>query len=52
MNFGILIFPEVEELDFVGPWEILGMWGKHAGGPESRLIVAESPRRSRAQRVW
>ena len=42
MNFGILIFPEVEELDFVGPWEILGMWSKFAGGPENRLIVAES----------
>ena len=42
MNAGILIFPDVEELDFVGPWEILGMWGQHAGGPEERLIVAQS----------
>jgi len=42
MNFGILIFPDVEELDFVGPWEMLGMWGKFAAGPEQRFIVAQS----------
>ncbi len=42
MNFGVLIFPEAEELDFVGPWEMLTMWSKHAVGPETCLIVAES----------
>jgi transcriptional regulator GlxA family with amidase domain len=42
MNFGILIFPDVEELDFIGPWEMAGMWNRWAGGPERRLIVAES----------
>jgi len=42
MNFGILVFPDVEELDFVGPWEMAGMWSRWAGGPEKRLIVAES----------
>jgi transcriptional regulator GlxA family with amidase domain len=42
MNFGILIFPDVEELDFVGPWEMLGMWSKFAGGPEHHFIVAQS----------
>jgi transcriptional regulator GlxA family with amidase domain len=42
MNFGILVFPDVEELDFVGPWEMLGMWSKFAGGPEDCLIVAQS----------
>ena len=42
MNAGILVFPNVEELDFVGPWEILGMWSKYAGGPDYRLIVAQS----------
>jgi transcriptional regulator GlxA family with amidase domain len=44
MNFGILVFPDVEELDFVGPWEIVGMWSKFAGGPEQRFIVAQSIR--------
>jgi transcriptional regulator GlxA family with amidase domain len=42
MKVGILIFPKVEELDFVGPWEILGMWSMHAGGPTERFIVAQS----------
>jgi transcriptional regulator GlxA family with amidase domain len=41
MNFGILIFQNVEELDFIGPWEFLGMWRKFAGGPENCLIVAQ-----------
>jgi len=42
MNFGILVFPEVEELDFVGAWEMVGMWNKFAKGPEERLIVAQT----------
>jgi transcriptional regulator GlxA family with amidase domain len=42
MNFGVLVFPNVEELDFIGPWEILGMWSKFANGPENCLIVAQS----------
>ena len=42
MTFGFLIFPEVEELDFVGPWEIVGTWGKFYGGPETRLTIAET----------
>lgn len=43
MNFGILVFEDVEELDFVGPWEMLTMWSKVAGGPGECLIVAPSP---------
>jgi transcriptional regulator GlxA family with amidase domain len=42
MNFGFLVFPDVEELDLVGPWEMVGMWGKLFNGPENRLIVAQS----------
>jgi len=41
MNFGVLIFPDCEELDFVGPWEMLTMWSKYAEGPSNCLIVAE-----------
>lgn len=44
MTFGFLVFPNVEELDFAGPWEIIGTWGKFYGGPEHRLIVAEHDR--------
>lgn len=43
MNFGILIFDEVEELDFVGPWEMLTMWSKVAEGLAHCLVVAQSP---------
>jgi transcriptional regulator GlxA family with amidase domain len=39
---GILVFKDVEELDFVGPWEMLRMWGLYADGPKDCLIVAES----------
>src|SRR5216684_3262833 len=42
MNFGVLVFNEVEELDFVGPWEMLTMWRKVADGPENCLIVSQS----------
>lgn len=41
MNFGILVFDDVEELDFAGPWEMLGMWSKVADGPSRRLIVSQ-----------
>jgi transcriptional regulator GlxA family with amidase domain len=42
MTFGFLIFPGVEELDFVGPWEIIGTWGKFYGGPDRRIVIAET----------
>jgi transcriptional regulator GlxA family with amidase domain len=41
MNFGILVFDDVEELDFVGPWEMLRMWSLYADGPANCLLVAE-----------
>ncbi len=42
MKFGFLLFPELEELDFVGPWEIIGVWGEFFEGPEHRLTVSQS----------
>ncbi len=42
MNFGFLVFPDVEELDFIGPWEIIGMWSQHFGGPAQNLIVSQT----------
>lgn len=41
MSFGILLYPGVEELDFQGPWEMLGMWHKYAHGPKP-LLLAET----------
>ena len=46
MNLGILLFPNVEELDFVGPWEMASMWkavakpGERA--PSRCVLVAQS----------
>lgn len=42
MNFGALVFPDAEELDFVGPWELITMWSRVAGGPDKCLVVAET----------
>lgn len=28
-HIGIVLFPDVEELDAVGPWEVLGFWTQH-----------------------
>lgn len=42
MNFGILVFNQVEELDFAGPWEMLTMWREKANGPSNCLIVGQS----------
>jgi len=44
MNFGVLVFDGAEELDFVGPWEMLTLWSRHAGGPERCIVVAEHDR--------
>ena len=41
-TFGILLFDGVEELDFVGPWEMLRMWSLYAGGPANNLLVAQT----------
>ena len=41
MNFGFLVFPNLEELDLVGPWEMVAMWSQHLHGPERCLLVAQ-----------
>ena len=41
MNFGFLIFPDLEELDLVGPWEIISTWSRLAQGPENCLMISE-----------
>lgn len=42
MNFGFLLFPDLEELDLVGPWEMVAMWSQYADGPEKCLMIAET----------
>jgi transcriptional regulator GlxA family with amidase domain len=41
-TFGFLVFPGLEELDLVGPWEMISMWSKHLQGPERCLMVAQT----------
>ena len=41
MNFGFLVFPDFEELDLIGPWEMIGYWSQIAKGPDDRFLVAE-----------
>ncbi|MET0657539.1 MAG: DJ-1/PfpI family protein [Steroidobacteraceae bacterium] len=42
MHAGILIFNQAEELDFVGPWEMLTMWRQVADGPTCHLVAQSS----------
>lgn len=41
-TFGIVVFPNAEELDWAGPWEMLTMWRDVAAGPAQCLIVAQT----------
>lgn len=42
MNFGFLIFNQAEELDIVGPWEMITMWSRLFKGPEHCFTVAQT----------
>ena len=50
MNFDFLIFPDLEELYLVGPWEIITAWKGHQGGPDRlsyrRLLKTEGQLRA------
>ncbi len=43
LTIGILIFPQVEELDFVGPFEVLSYINKVRPDSTRVLLVAETP---------
>ena len=42
MNFGFLLFKDMEELDLVGPWEMVSIWSKFFNGPQECLMIAET----------
>ncbi len=42
MRIGVLIFPKVEELDFVGPWEMLATWKQFSDGQVECILVAQT----------
>merc|ERR1719411_2395017 len=41
-TIAFLLFDDLEELDFVGPFEIFSLW-KHHGGPSNVITISESP---------
>lgn len=43
ITIGIIVFPQVEELDFVGPFEVLSYINKVRPDSTRVLVVAESP---------
>ena len=42
-TFGILLFPDVEELDFVGPWEVFTTFAKYFDQDWQVVTIAETP---------
>ena len=42
MNFGFLLFNDMEELDLVGPWELVSIWSEFLDGPKNCLMIAET----------
>lgn len=41
-QFGFLIYEDVEELDLVGPWEIINLWRKFFEGPEEVFTISQT----------
>ncbi|MBR8642792.1 DJ-1/PfpI family protein [Streptomyces tuirus] len=39
LTIGVFVFEEAEELDVVGPWEVLGFWGAHIATVPVRLLT-------------
>lgn len=39
-RIAFFLFPDVEEQDFVGPWECFGMWRLEANGPEIFTVAS------------
>ncbi|MDP4506589.1 DJ-1/PfpI family protein [Nonomuraea turcica] len=42
-TYGLLIFDEAEELDFVGPWEVFTCSSRVRAGADTAVLVAERP---------
>jgi transcriptional regulator GlxA family with amidase domain len=42
MGIGLLTFPAAEELDLVGPWEMLATWTRNLKGTGPSLLIAQS----------
>lgn len=41
-KFGFLIFDGLEELDMVGPWEMISIWSKKYNGPQEIFTISQN----------
>lgn len=41
-TFGFLVYSGLEEMDLVGPWEVISVWGKQFDGPDNIITIAEA----------
>ncbi|MFJ4682704.1 DJ-1/PfpI family protein [Streptomyces sp. NPDC091377] len=39
LTLGVFVFEDAEELDVVGPWEVLGFWAAHIATTPVRLVT-------------
>ncbi|MGW2125173.1 DJ-1/PfpI family protein [Streptomyces sp. NPDC001758] len=39
LTIGVLFFDDAEELDVVGPWEVLGFWASHIATSSVRVVA-------------
>ena len=37
-----MLFLQFEDLNFIGPWEIITLWSQKFNGPEKLIIVNET----------
>jgi transcriptional regulator GlxA family with amidase domain len=42
MRIAIALFPDAEELDFAGPWEVLTHWAQNVAAPGSSVVTVAS----------
>ena len=42
-TIAFLLFDDLEELDFVGPYEMFSIWSKIANGPNNIITISENP---------
>ncbi|WDV49600.1 DJ-1/PfpI family protein [Streptomyces coeruleorubidus] len=42
-TYGLLVFEDAEELDFVGPWEVFNVSARLRDGADTAVLVAEHP---------
>lgn len=41
-HFGFLLFDQVEDMDLIGPFEMIGIWSRLFNGPEKLITISEN----------